>query len=274
MDMARVIRKKGVDEENIPSQSTETASRPKMRKPSPTVSVMGLLLLLALGTAGYFYYQYSHMAQVAEATEIKALVNKVGKVVALPEGEVPTLATVTNKEKLDNQPFFQKAANGDKILIYTAAGQVVLYRPSTGKVIDMTTVSITPEIVPQETVETSELAPVIPETPVTEVLPEKTPEVDLVSVPATIALYNGSTKVGVTGTFETTLSEQFPMVTITAKEKAAKSDYQGNLIIDLSGTHAELAQKLAESIGGTIGTLSADETKPAADILVIVGNKQ
>nr|MBP9728103.1 hypothetical protein [Candidatus Moranbacteria bacterium] len=130
--MPRISKKKSLVIE-VPADAPmePTVVRTKRAKPSPTVSVMGFLLFLALGAAGYFYYQYTHTAQVAEAREIRELATKIGKVIALPEQEVPTLATVTNKDKLDSQPFFQKAENGDKILIYATAGQVVLFRPST-----------------------------------------------------------------------------------------------------------------------------------------------
>lgn len=272
--MPRVAKKKSLVIEVPAEAPTETTSvRAKRTKPSPTVSVMGFLLFLALGTAGYFYYQYTHTAQVAEAREIKELVTKIGAVIALPEQEVPTLATVTNKNKLDNQPFFQKAENGDKILIYATAGQVVLYRPATGKVIDMTTVTIAKEA-PQEVVAPDpipeEVVPVVEES-VEEVVPVE--PVDITTLSATIALYNGSAKVGVTNTFETELLQQFPALTVVAKEKAAKNDYQGVSIIDLSGTNTVLAEGLAQSFTGTVATLPADETAPSADILIVVGNK-
>lgn len=53
--------------------------------------------------------------------EIKDLVEKIGKLVILPADEEPVLATVTDKEKLKDQPLFAKAENGDKILIYAKA---------------------------------------------------------------------------------------------------------------------------------------------------------
>lgn len=273
--MPRVTKKKSLVIEVPADAPTEPASvRTKGVKPSPAVSVMGFLLFLALGAAGYFYYQYTHTAQVAEAREIKELATKIGAVIALPEQETPTLATVTNKDKLDNQPFFQKAENGDKILIYTNAGQVVLYRPATGKVIDMTTVTIAKEA-PQETVTPDpvpvETTPVVEESVQEEGAVEP---VDVTTLSATVALYNGSSKVGVTNTFETELLQQFPALTVDIKEKAVKNDYQGVSIVDLSGTNTALAEGLAQSFTGTVITLPEGETAPLADILVIVGNKE
>lgn len=282
--MARAVRKKSLVIEvpdDVPVSGGGT-SRKRVGTPSPTVSVMGFFLFLALGAAGYFYYQYSHTSQIAEAREIKELSTKIGKVVALPDGEVPTLATVTNKEKLDNQPFFQKAENGDKILIYSTAGKVVLYRPSVGKVIDMTTVSVTKEA-PPETV-TPETPPA-PETPVVEPVPETivTPPSDTTEMtqppavttplPITVALYNGSTKVGVTSILETELKTKFPDLVVTTKEKAVKNDYVGTLVVDLSLKNVDLAKNLAESIGGTVGLLPLGEAVPTADIVIIIGKK-
>lgn len=273
--MPRVTKKKSLVIE-VPEDAVSggTSVRKKMSKPSPTVSVMGFLLFLALGAAGYFYYQYTSTTQVAEAREIRALAKKIGAVIALPQEETPTLATVTNKDKLDNQPFFQKAQNGDKILIYSTAGQVVLYRPATGKVIDMTTVTVATEPAPETALATPDPAPEAVEVPpAEEPIEEEVEEVDVTTLPATIALYNGSTKVGVTNTFETELLKEFPVVTVAAKEKAVKNDYQGVSVIDISGTYVALAEGLAESFAGTVATLPDGETAPAADILIIVGNQ-
>jgi hypothetical protein len=266
-----------------PKKNVEIVSeaRASRRKEQAPLLVMGALLVLALGVAGYFYYQYSHTSQVAEANEIKSLVEKLGKVISLPQNEAPTLATVTNKEKLDNQPFFQKAENGDKILIYSDASQAILYRPSTGKIIDMTTVNVVKDKAPESNFQE-------PEAPVVEPVPDAVPvtpvetsgtttaaptEIDPTTIVATLALYNGSTKIGVTNYLEKQINTTFPLLTVWMKEKAVKNDYQGNLIIDLSGKNAELAQKIAESIGGKVGALPSGESNPGTDLVIIVGNK-
>jgi len=64
------------------------------------------------------------------------LVAQVSLILDLP-AEQPTIATVTNPEKLTNQPFFARAELGDKILFYAQAREVVLYRPSTNKVMEV-----------------------------------------------------------------------------------------------------------------------------------------
>lgn len=78
---------------------------------------------------------------VSNTSSDAAIIAQVGSLVALPAEEIPTLATVSDKSKLANQPFFEKAENGDKVLIYEVAGKAYLYRPSQNKVIEVTTVS-------------------------------------------------------------------------------------------------------------------------------------
>ena len=65
------------------------------------------------------------------------LVTEVAKLIALPEGETPSLATVTGAEKLRNQEFYKNALDGDKVLIYQKAHMAYLYRPSTRKLINV-----------------------------------------------------------------------------------------------------------------------------------------
>jgi hypothetical protein len=98
-----------------------------------------LVVLLSLSLAGYFAYRVSFAPEALQRREIEKWVGIVGAAVELPEDEVPTVATVMNLEKLREQPFFVNAERGDKVLIYPRAGRAILYRPSTGKVIAMTT---------------------------------------------------------------------------------------------------------------------------------------
>lgn len=68
--------------------------------------------------------------------EVTRLVERVGRLMSLPNEE-PTVATVTDLEKLKDQPFFLNAKNGDKVLIFSAARKAVLYDPTANKIIEV-----------------------------------------------------------------------------------------------------------------------------------------
>lgn len=102
------------------------------------ISVFALVVVLGSGaTAYYFYHKYKNVPGV----EVDDLVIKISKLVELPQGEKPALATVDDREKLQGQSFFAKAQNGDKVLIYAQAQRAVLYRPSINKVIEIMNLS-------------------------------------------------------------------------------------------------------------------------------------
>jgi hypothetical protein len=87
-----------------------------------------LLTALLLGTMVY------RMKKLSSPLAETSLINAVGAHMVLPD-ESPTIATVTDSSKLQNQLFFHQALNGDKILLYAKAGLVVLYRPATHSII-------------------------------------------------------------------------------------------------------------------------------------------
>lgn len=113
-------------------------------------AAIAAVVLVVLGVGGYFYYQSQNKTaptdpqaqqRLAQA-EVRRLVKEVGNLIALPVGEDPTVATVTDVDKLSDQPFFAKAKNGDKVLIYAIAKKAILYDPNAKKILDVAPVNI------------------------------------------------------------------------------------------------------------------------------------
>lgn len=74
--------------------------------------------------------------QIAIQKQTDKLIADVGALMTLPKGETPTVANVSDAAKAKEQSnFFANAQNGDKVLMYVKAGQAILYRPSTNKII-------------------------------------------------------------------------------------------------------------------------------------------
>lgn len=229
----------------------------KARRVWPVIAVLVTLLLIALSVAGYFYYQYKYAAQAADAKEIEGLSQEIGRIMLLPEGETPTLATVTDKEKLADQPFFQKAENGDKVLIFSASGRAILYRPSEKKIIDVTTVNVNNPV--QASPEAK--APV-----------EAQPAPVAAPAIVRVALLNGSSTVGVTNTAENQLKTILPNVAVVSKDDAKKKDYATTTVVAMNSAASEAAAAIAQGLDGALGSLPEGEIAPAdADVIVIIG---
>ncbi len=212
---------------------------------SKNLVILIAVVLLALVPSLYFYKQYQdtqnllkNPKQIAQQ-EVKDLVSMVGKLIDLPKGEDPTIATITDEKKLKDQLFFANSKNGDKVLLYTKAKKAILYRPSTNKIIEVAPINI------------GENAP---------------PQTQTVK----IALYNGTTSVGLTKTVEKDLTTKVSNLEVIARGDA-KESYEKTLVVDLSGTNKDVADNIVKAIGGQTGALPKGETKPSADILVIIG---
>jgi hypothetical protein len=94
-------------------------------------AIVGVLLLgyALVSVWGYFF--------ASDEAQLQALVEDVGEHILLPEGETPTLATVTDLHALEDQLFFRNAEEGDKVLMYLVSQQAILYRPSIDKIIEV-----------------------------------------------------------------------------------------------------------------------------------------
>lgn len=116
-----------------------------MEKKSVIVSFV-ILTLLALGGSGagiYYYNQYTHAVKRASdpKIEVKELLAKLGKLIDLP-AEEPTVATVTNADQIKTQPFFTKAKNGYRVVLYTNGRLAILYDDKANKIINVGTINV------------------------------------------------------------------------------------------------------------------------------------
>lgn len=119
------------------------------RRRWPMITVLALALIaggVATGFALYYRQQVASIAiagnpQNSTADETARLVTAIGKLYALPTGEEPTIATVSDPAKLKDQPFFANAQKGDKVLVYAKAQKAILYRPITNRIIEVAPLS-------------------------------------------------------------------------------------------------------------------------------------
>lgn len=59
---------------------------------------------------------------------------------------------------------------------------------------------------------------------------------------------------------------------VGSRDIAVRRSYTKTLVIDVAGNRPDIAEKLATLLGASVGALPADETRPDADLLVIVGS--
>lgn len=107
------------------------------------IAVLSILVLLGFGAAAFFYMNgNSEKNPQTRAVDVK---NKVAKLIDVPKDEVPTLGTVSDKEKLKGQPFFKDAQNEDIILIFPQAKKAIIYREKENRLINVGPIAITTE---------------------------------------------------------------------------------------------------------------------------------
>ncbi len=105
-------------------------------------SVLFLAIVSSVGwVTTYSKYKVLKNPEIATQEELKEIISRVERFMVLPQDETPTLATVSDPEKLREQPFFANAQIGDKVLIYSQSRKAILWRPSSGKIIELSSVT-------------------------------------------------------------------------------------------------------------------------------------
>jgi len=99
------------------------------------IALAGTLSVLLVAIT-ILFYQYWQAAQSQDG----GVVDRVSAVVETPH-EAPTVATVRDTNKLSSDALRSRARNGDVLLVYSKAKRLVLYRPSTQKIVEMLTIN-------------------------------------------------------------------------------------------------------------------------------------
>jgi hypothetical protein len=145
------------DHESLVHKSYPKKLRSRKQRRIRSLLVVGIALLLVVA-GGFFMYQYKQAQddikrlsnpQEAAKEEVRTITDKASKLVILPEGETPSLATVADPAKLQGQTFFVAAQKGDKVLVYAKAKRAIIYRPSSNKIVESSSVNIGNNTTPQ-----------------------------------------------------------------------------------------------------------------------------
>ena len=101
-----------------PEQSTKKEAK-KSDIARKGIMLLSALLLLGLGAAGVVAVARRNPELLGIKTqpegekdaqkELESLIAEIGRIIELPSGESPTLATVTDLEQVKEQPFFCKS---------------------------------------------------------------------------------------------------------------------------------------------------------------------
>ncbi|HET9412012.1 MAG TPA: hypothetical protein VFO38_04135 [Candidatus Saccharimonadales bacterium] len=121
-------------------------------QPGPKITIAVLAVGALLVVAGFFAWQsfVKPKDQIAEnQSTLQRVKAQAGAIFMLPEGD-PVLIQIQDKQKLSGQPFYEKAENGDYVLVYEKAKYAIIFREKTRQVINANTISIGEESAPPQ----------------------------------------------------------------------------------------------------------------------------
>jgi hypothetical protein len=107
-----------------------------LRHHALAVSIVIALLLLILSFFAGRWSVYRVHPELSGEDQAGAILQKVGQLIQLPQNETPSMATINDAASAKaGQPFLKDAENGDVLIVYSTAGEAILYRPSTNKLV-------------------------------------------------------------------------------------------------------------------------------------------
>lgn len=234
-------------------------------KPGKWKNLVGVVLVLAMGAGAVWAWQHYGLNAKANGTaetpvpqetsgelSTEQLLAKVGRLIVLPSGETPTIASVVDADKLKSeQAFYRDVQNGDFVLIYPQAQKAFIYRPSTDVLVNVGPVYMNNEA-------TSAPATEEPATP---------------AEPISVEVRNGVNKAGLAAALrdELATSEAY---TVEKIGDAGNKNYTEYVLVDLGladNQKPALAALEAKYGVKAVTELPAGEAATDAKLLIIIG---
>lgn len=224
-------------------------SEPTKKTLDKSKIILTFLVVILLIISSVLFWQYQKTTGQGN-NELESIMSKLDLMIDLPD-ESPTLATVSDKNKLPDEPFYKKAENGDKVLIFNNASKAILYRPSSGKILEFVTVSI--GITPS------------PENQVTPSQKEAT-----ISPVIKLAIFNATQISGLTKTIENEINNNLDIDFTVVKRGDTQDEYKKTLVVDINGKFPSQTREIAKLLNGEVGKYPDSEASIGADIAVFV----
>lgn len=229
------------------------------------VVAMAAVMLIILG--GYFVYEkYFNLTPAEKAKkELAAAVAGVSKLIILPQGDEPVLATVTDaKTLIAQQAFFAGSENGDQLLLFPRNLKAVLWSPSRNVI-----VNVGPIQQQQSASADQQPASNSPQ-------PTAGANTAVQNTILTVEIRNGTGKTG----YASTVADQIRAnggYSVVKVADAVKKDYPKTVIFDRANSdkNKQLLNALSAALkGNLVTTLPNGEKSTEADVLVILGGNE
>jgi predicted negative regulator of RcsB-dependent stress response len=117
-------------------------------KERPSV-IVWFIVGIVVGAGALFAWNYymvekspvkvaSQMEQAQAQAQVKDLIARVSKLIILPTGEDPVVATINDAAALiKDQIFYKGAKNGDVVLVYQKASKAIVYSPDRNVIVNV-----------------------------------------------------------------------------------------------------------------------------------------
>ncbi len=228
--------------------------------------IVAIVALVVIVLGGYVVYEkYFHLTPAEKAQkELAAAVAGVSKLIILPQGDEPVLATVTDaKTLIAQQAFFAGAVNGDQLLLFPRNLKAVLWSPSRNVIVNVGPI--------QQPQSASAAAGIQTNTPASAPLTVATTPIIL-----SVEIRNGTGKTGRASTVADQLRSNAGY-SVTKVTDANKKDYTKTIVFSRvkDDSRKQAINTLAAMLNGDlVDKLPNGEKNTDADVLVILGGNE